>query len=111
MNQTRVDWGKVYEGADGYARLIGLQIGNGCGIRGPPIGSVVTAEDFFPVNPGERAVQRSFRTVVGELGLLFGGQIPYVEVVGTDEGDEAPVGGELRILFLLRGLDQTGEGG
>ena len=71
----------------------------------------MASKDLFPIDPGEGAIQRCLGTIVRELSLLPGRDIPDVDIVVAHKGDESPIGRELGILFCGCRLGQPGEGG
>ena len=92
MDEAGIDGREADEGADGDAGLIGLEVGDGGGVRSPPGGDVLAAEDLLPIDPGEGSVEGGGGAVVGELFFLLCGEVEDVEIVVADEGDEVAVG-------------------
>ncbi len=93
------------------AGLVRLQIGDGMGIGRPPVTDVAAAENFFPVDPGESAIEEFVGAVGSEAGFLFCGDIKQVEIVGANKGKIMAVGGKLDVFFCGGGVGDTEECG
>ncbi len=67
------------------AGFIGLQVGDRGRVRGPQEATVGPVQQFFPVDPGNRAVQGSIGTVRGQAPFFARFDLVRVDVVVTDE--------------------------